>query len=166
MNRHTKLAARLASALIVAIGIAVAWGAVLIWAGSVVSQFHRGYYVYEDIHVLHDGSPCIRRQSYTGRWEINYRDLDGRPIQLGDTNELLGADFREPIQPPALYEPQIPWSRRIAELSDLKRTNWYLVRDAKSMGHAYFVAFDTESKRRVGYISRARFTLTMPERYQ
>lgn len=168
MNSRIQTWPRLAAAIVVAIAVGTIWAVLLLWIGYFATQFRKSAQVYERIEVGRDGTPLIETRSSTNWLDVTYRTLDGRPIEFDSGKALPGASFPQPIKPPGLYEPAIPWSSRIAGLSDNQRPPiaWYLLRDAERIGHAYFVGYDRFSKLCVGYISRGGYTRAMPARDQ
>jgi len=168
MNGRKRVWRRVAAALVVAVAAGIVWGVVLFWAGYIVAQFGRKDQIQESIEILRDGTPVIESRSVTNWIDVSYRTFDGRPVEVDPERTLPGANLSPPIEPPGLYEPEIPWQSRIAGMSDFQRrpTAWYVVRDGETMGKAYLVGYDFMSKLLVGYIGRGGFSRALPPRDQ
>jgi hypothetical protein len=176
MNTRMRTWPHLAAALVVAVAIAVVWGVVLAWAGSLVEQWWQRngrVTVTEWVPVLRDGTPVIFSSHVIGDYvDSSCRTLDGQPLELEPDpdpylhieNLLQGAIFEKPIRPPELFHVPIHWRYRIADLFEHQRPRvyWYGVLEDAPLVRAYFVGYDALSKLRVGYIGRSGFRRSLP----
>lgn len=166
MIQRLQITSRVTTALIVAVALGVAWGAVLMWGGFFVTQFFGGATVYESITVRLDGTPVIQSQTLrNSTWlDATHRTLDGKTIEFDPRQEYSATGFIAPIQPPGLYETRLSWPERIAGASDYQRppVQWFVVRDDEVLGRVHFAGFDRESKSLVGYIGRKGYSRVVP----
>jgi len=65
---------------------------------------------------------------------------------------------------PGLLEYPITWRARLANTSDIANPPifWHFVRGPQLQGHAYFVGYDSVSKRVAGFIGRQGFSASLP----
>ncbi len=165
MNQRLQIISRVTTALVIAIALGVAWGAVAMWCGFIVTQFSSRPLVYEHIVVRLDGTPLIESQTYRNSMSLaeTYRTLDGKAVDA-KPRRYDDTWFNAPIQPPGLYETHLSWPERIAGTSDYQRppVQWFAVRDDEVLGRLYFAGFDDESKSLVGYIGRNGFSRIVP----
>jgi hypothetical protein len=158
---------RLAAAFLVAIGIASVWGLLLGWViGIVESRLSNRDGVYEVVSVRVDGTPLIETRSLRHWEDVSYRTLDGQPVPApnpGEFQTLSGAGLGVPPLPPGLFDVPMGWGQA-ESVSDSARppVSWYLVRDNKPEGHAYFVGYDEYTAVLVGYIGREGYRKTLP----
>ncbi|MCI0491575.1 MAG: hypothetical protein L0Z07_01405, partial [Planctomycetes bacterium] len=167
MNTRMRTWPHLAAALVVAVAIAVVWGVVPVWVGSLVAQWWQtNGRVIERVPVLRDGTPVVFSYDFGNPFNNSYRTLDGQPFDPEPDFEfqLQGAFFGKPIRPPGLFHVPIPWRNRITDFWGLRRPRvlWYGVLDDAPQVRAYFVGFDVLSKLRVGYIGRSGFRRSLP----
>jgi hypothetical protein len=167
MNRRTGTWSRVASTLILTIGIALFWSTIVVWAYYVVAQFWRIHgQVHESVQVAMDGTPVITSRSATDYLDTSFRTLDGQPLQNQREEWLTGASLNVPPKPPALWESPIGWSARIAGISDSQRppVSWYIIRDDGPEGRVYLAGYDETTKRLLGYLGRGGFRRSLPPR--
>lgn len=160
------IARRMVATLIVAIGVAVVWGLVVVWVASIVESWMRsGSLVYENVAVTRSGIPVIQSYSVADYQNITYRTLDGQPIEVGNNDSLRAAYLMQPVRPPRFFNSPLGWGQSLAA-SDFARPRggWYLVRDNEPRGRAYFVGYDEFSKMPIGYLGRQGFRRGMPPR--
>lgn len=158
------------AALVVASGVGVAWAIGLGWLGSLEdSLLSSRDQVYEDIYIAIDGTPVISVQSnaLVNTATLSRRTLDGKPWSLDYEHWLSGAYLGPRSLPPGLVELPLEWNEWGARLiggTDGRRppTAWYVIRDAKLVGHGYLAGYDAFSKLPIGYISRNGFRATAP----
>ena len=159
----------LLSAIIVAIGVAVVWGAVV----GIGSQFLAGWFgsgqtVRESLHITEDGSVLIVSVDYNGYVEGRrvYRTLEGEEVEVSDQHGTLGA-ARLPLSERGARIMHFPvdWAHRIGATQDYGNpaTYWFLICDPQYNGKAYYLVFDSVTRRRIGYADRAGFHQTPPE---
>ena len=147
----------LIASIIVAIGLAVLWAAVAGWGASFSRHFSWKNRSYENIRIAADGTPVIVTTS--GELDVSRRTLSGE-IWPSDYEKWLGAAyFRKPKKKPGLRETNLRWSQRFAGGTDGKKppTAWYILRNAESHGHVYFMGIDAASNLPIGYIGRNGF---------
>ncbi len=169
MKTQTRIWPRVCAALIVAVGIAVAWGLLAMWLGYFAYFSSRFNGIYESIYVLLDGTPIIESRSFSNYANVSYRTLDGKPIEQPDDNQYIPqSTFAPSRKPPGLFEEVVSWQSRIVGLNDYQRrpAMWYFVRSDEPIGSAYFAGFDQESSMPVGYIGRGGFSPVVPLRDQ
>ena len=122
MNTRRRTSSQIAAALVLTIGIAIVWGAVVIWPYSLVAQFIRlSGQVSETVQVAMDGTPVIVTRSYINYLDTSFRTLDGQPLPEQREEWLTGAIFPAPIRPPGVWENAAHWPGRIAGVSDTQR---------------------------------------------
>ena len=96
------------------------------------------------------------------RWaRRTFRDLQGNLVSLpGEDRRSRGIQsaFLKAQRPPPTDDVD-DWNLRIRAFADgmMPATFWYLISDGRAQGSAYFVGYDSESKRRVGFIGTAGF---------
>jgi len=158
------------AALVVAGGVGVAWAVGLRWLDSLEdSLLSSRDQVYEDIYIAVDGTPVISVQSNTlvNTATLSRRTLDGKPWSVDYEHWLGGAYLGPRNLPPGLVELPLEWNAWGARMiggTDGRRppTAWYVIRDAKLVGHCYLAGYDAFSKLPVGYLSRNGFRATAP----
>lgn len=133
----------------------------LAWLSNVLSPIWNGPTQFHDqIQVTEDGEAVI--QSGNNR-EINFRQLDGTPIQnsVGVQSKFVqqSAGFSKPI----VFEP-LSWSNRMSSFGDFQRplTCWYLVNPPHLKCRAFFVGYGKSTRQLVGYIGIQGFMSTPP----
>jgi hypothetical protein len=164
MRTRTRIWPRLAAALVMALAAGVVWGFATAWTGYLASQlWGTRDAVYEYLNVTRDGTPVIT-SSTTGTVYETLRKLDGTPYAVENLEWLGPASFLSFPKVPGLIELPVPWSQRIAGMSDSQRppTSWYLLRDDMPLGRAYFIGYDERSRLRVGYLGREGFRSETP----
>lgn len=170
MARRRQIGLRLAVASVVAVGLAVAWGTVAMWAGVFVVQFQYRAQVYENILVRADGTPVVQTQQLRNyRWsDQTYRTLDGKVVEVGTSDQLPATSFASRDKPPGLFEYNFHWAERLAGVGGGQPTSalWFAVRDDQPLGRVYLVGYDSKSNALVGYIARNGFGRALPPRDQ
>lgn len=160
------LARRMSSALIVAIGIAIAWGMIVAWSGTIVSNWlpSDAYRPpYENITVTRSGSVVIASHAADNYQEITYRTLDGQHVEIDKNDYLQPAGLSPPEKPLRFVSFPLGWgSSWGASDFDRPRGSWYLVSDSRQIGRAYFVGYDQFSKLLIGYLGRQGFRGSLP----
>jgi hypothetical protein len=166
MNKRSVTWSRLAAALIVAVGLQVAWGVFLAYTSAMVySMWLTGNQYYETLGITKDGTPVISSRSYTNYLDWSYRTLDGKPLPVQkDEDFITPAMLAEPLKPPRFYEYPIAWGSRVDGISMEQpiKAAWYIVRDGRPDGRCYLAAYDEKSKLCIGYIGRKGFRRTLP----
>jgi hypothetical protein len=158
------------AALVVAIGVGVAWAVALLWLDTAEdSLLSSGDRVYENLYVAVDGTPVIGVESnaLVNTVAVSRRTLDGKSWPV-DYEYWLGSAYLGPRNlVPRLIELPLQWNEWGARMiggTDGRRppTAWYVVRDDKLVGHCFLAGYDAFSNLPVGYIGRNGFRMTPP----
>jgi len=166
MSSPSAIVRPLVLALLVALGVGLAWAALVGWSAAVVEQFARSDRLRKYVHVRIDGTPLVRTylsDNYRyGDWTES--TLDGEPVEIqAGQPSLSGARLRlpEPAHP-WLFHPG--WNRRIFSFSDGGHPPvfWYFLYDGKLGGRGYWVGYDSRTKALVGYIGARGFQQEKP----
>lgn len=153
-----------ASALVVAIGLAAAWFVLIGWVyGIVASHFERHDGVFESVVVQLDGTPLVETRSRARYEDVTYRALEGQAVSIKHEYWLEAAGLPPMVRPPGLFEMPIGWGQTMST-SDFGRApiDWYLVRNGETFGHAYFVGYERYTAALVGFIGRNGFRRSLP----
>jgi hypothetical protein len=158
MSKPLPLGRSLLLSLVLALGVACAWGAAMLWIVSAANSAGRG--TYEILYLRRDGEPVILR--YVDDVSRGVFTLDGEPVKA-DVNNLLYPHYVQP-RPLDAGPFGVGWDARLAAASDQRQppTYWYLVHNGQANGRAYGVGYDAISKRLVGYFGRRGFSQTLP----
>jgi hypothetical protein len=150
-------------AVMLSFGFAAAWGIIGMWAVEVFELMFAAKDV-EDLHFLTDGTPCISHRSAGENQIGRYTDLQGNPITLAEDQDTWPGTLLAAKLPERRHDGNVPWRDRIYPLGDGRSptTRWFFVSDGHRDGTAYFVAYDTETKTRIGYLGLAGFRPTPP----
>jgi hypothetical protein len=164
MSARFRILPALCLAAVLALGLQVAYALVLIWCGAVGSQFFPSDDSFQSLRYLADGTPLIVTHSFGRHYDYSVETLDG---------EMLP---REALQDQALstrFAGRRPrsaghgWPARIRGINDgrIPPVFWYLIHTEDADGRAYFVGYESETKRCIGYIgvSGARLEKPPPE---
>jgi hypothetical protein len=165
MNTRTATSLQVAATLILTIGIAIVWGALLLFSYSwLVPYIRPASQISESVQVTMDGTPVIVSRSAANHLDTSFRALDGQPLPNQREEWLTGAGLTGPRRPPGLWESPVRWTERVTGLSDALRPpiSWYLIRDDEPIGRAYLVGYDEYAKLPIGYFGRAGFRREMP----
>jgi len=161
MQKPTAVVRCLVLGLILTVGLALAWG--VVWSSlwiAVERQFAdqtRKPTTYEQFLVRTDGTPAINTISHANYNNQNLRSLDGQPLERW--GQLQSGNLPGPAQ----FDDRVlrtDWPSRIIRWDSDARGSperWYLIDDARAQGHAWFEAFDTVTKQRIGYLGRRGF---------
>jgi len=156
---------KLISAGVIAVGLTVVWAVTTGWTSRLITDLLKSKEkTCEYLHIATDGTPLIT--TYVGG--INglqtTRKLDGTAVELDNRNLLLHCPLHAEPPMPGLVPYPMPWKHRLGNTSDLEKppVYWHFVRDEKQQGHAYFVGYESISKRLAGYIGRQGFRTSLP----
>jgi hypothetical protein len=165
ISKRSPLAVSLGLALLLALGIGVAWAAVVAFRGSMVDDWLSRDREYRNVQVLFDGTPMVWSYlpgDYSARvWHT----LDGKKIP--DEDRAMGTlpggylpGLRQYWEVPRI----LSWHQRLAILSDYRDrpTYWFFIHSGMWDGSGYFEGFDSKSKLRVGYLGTAGFRDDVP----
>lgn len=175
MTKRTPIFLPLILAVILAVGLALAWTAISAWSYSLLTT-GRGYVDWETIQVDWDGTPLIQKYSNDTQ-EQSYRTLEGEKLKkdrVKGIRTLLPASF---VGSRALDAIEFPLAdlARIQPIPDPNYDNsqadndekrpmkfWYFVHDGKREGKGYFAGFDSKTKQSIGYLGREGFRRDVP----
>jgi len=166
MSKRTPILRPVLLVLLLALGGGIVIGNIVIWCATTIDRLVNPPTQNPSLSIEPDGTPVIVR--YLGRLggKREYRTLDGEVLSGGHYRESLqGATLRGP-DTQARYERRSDWHERIIPFTDYASppTYWYFVHDGKREGRGYFVAFDSVSKLRLGYLARGGFSAGLPPR--
>ncbi|MFO0895942.1 MAG: hypothetical protein U0836_00815 [Pirellulales bacterium] len=151
-------------ALVVALGVAVAWGSLTGFVLGMVQQSRSRNEQSDQLCVTRQGEPVIYRSQTKGD-PIVLLDLDGKPLANQSANDLAYLNFVS-SGPLASWLMGVPWrSRLVAEMvPQVPRSAWYLIHDGQVNGRAYGVGYDLGANRPMAYFSRQGFSQELPDR--
>jgi len=157
---------RVLAFLVLVVGFVLLWAFVAQTITMVAGSFASSPVMrdYEELIVDTENRILIQTR-VGGEWSVRrYRTLDGESVELSDDPTLNATRTARPYRTPGLFEWQFSWDQRIAGMTDYQAppVYWVLMRDAKKPGRAYFVGYDSVSRFRVGFISRAGFQTDVP----
>ena len=162
-------------ATVLGIGIGTVWAFVGAIGIETYEDRLRGSQVYESLQIQSDGTPIIesrptssRTYGYGAQRRTVHRTLEGGQVEI-DSNAawLRGVTLEFPTKRPGRWwEPS--WQSRIASYPDKPQPSvyWFFMTDdlGRSGGAGYFVGYDIETKRLVGYIDQGGFRADKPPR--
>jgi hypothetical protein len=160
--RKLSLLRQLPWAATLATGFGTLWFALVIWlATSIQDALWRGNQPpEEDLVVKSDGTLLIQSTPPQNQSLATYRDLSGRVQDAPDNNDLISAMHMSDEHPlPGSLSPHRGWDQRLRLFVDEHEptVTWFFVHDGKTEGAGYFVGYERESNRRVGFIGLAGF---------
>lgn len=166
MFRNTLLS-RMSIALMLMIGVSVAWGFVVLWGGMIYSAIFPNQGVYQRIVYGSNGTPVIETAAYYTIQPSVYTDLDGR--EYSDLDE----DWQNTRHQAATLVPvvsrdgvsRIPVGSRMSVFHSTTQpaTLWYFIHSGTETGGGWFEGYSTETRRLTGYIGVNGPTTTRPE---
>jgi hypothetical protein len=152
-------------AIILFLGIAVAWIAVLTWCIEMtrnrfvtdVDDIERAYVI------LCDGTPVLRSMNRRNYEDTAYESLDGKKMEIPKNQPILqGAGLAGPRNEAASADPWISEERIVSIYANRKAAYWYFVSEGKAKDSGYFVGFDQKTNRCLGYIGLRGSSDTRP----
>ena len=162
MLARMSLVPRLWLALWLATGLILVWLMLALVGARVYEEINRaGWSVDMFVH-RPDGTPAIK-SFHLGDATSSWRTLEGRPLTVRDGEPTLdGAQLRGPIDRRRFREPG--WSERTEPFFDGRKppADWYFLHDGKPAGWGYFVGYDHNSRKRIGYLGRLGFRSDLP----
>lgn len=166
MRRRYYVVTSLLLGLVLAIGFAVAWGAAMIWCGSVIDSVNRGDQVRRDLYFLSDGRPVIVTYAFSGYQTTAIRTLEGEQLPESAQQRLTYPSYLSVPKEEESWLLPMGWSERIVGMNDggVPPVYWYLIHDGQPSGRAYLAGYHSRSERLVGYIGRGGFRTTLPPR--
>jgi hypothetical protein len=169
MSKHYAIIQPVVMATILALGFGCVMFLLGAWViGIAVEATRSRQWVSEDVLILNDGNPVISRNtSSNGRWYSEYRDVGGKKVEGKVAQDTLSAVVLEAPDDARRYNCfPMDASYRVASYSFQQQNHsycWYCVHDGRREGKAYFVGFDGESKRLIGYLGRNGFNEQRPK---
>ena len=110
--------------------------------------------------VKSDGTPLVQKTQWMNEYApaISYRDLNGGEQASPEQSDILpGLNLSGEHRAPDTFTGHLGWEQRLQEFFSEKEpnVNWFFVHDGKAYGAGYFVGYEGESNRRVGFIGLA-----------
>ncbi len=145
-----------------AIGFGTVWSIVGAWLYAAIDSVRQGAQgnTYEQLVVRSDGTPLIHSYRFDNLSLSTYRDLSGRVQEPPDgTHVLYGAYMPGERGTPGFFADALGWQERLEVFVNEKEPTvlWYFVHDGKPEGAGYFVGYERDSNRRVGFIGLLGF---------
>jgi hypothetical protein len=154
--RDKALIRRLLLSGVLAAGFVPVWGVLGLWAFTVINDLEGNLQQPPRLQIQPDGTPLIVDRT---PGKTTFHDLDGNSVPPPEESAQWGRGLTLlPARKPLTGDVD-DWAVRIRAFADgaLPATYWYFMTDGRSEGSAYFVGYDSESKRRVGFIGTAGF---------
>lgn len=151
-------------ALVVALGVAVAWGSLAGFVLNMVQQLRSRDQQSEQLYVTRYGEPVVYRTSQDVQ-RVELLDLDGKPLGNQSAADLVQLPYVGRL-PYSSWPIGLPWrSRLVAEMiPQVPRSAWYLIHDGQVNGRAYGVGYDLGANRPMAYFGRQGFSREIPKR--
>lgn len=145
-----------------AIGFGTVWAVVGAWLYSAIDGARQGAQgnTYEQLVVRSDGTPLIHSYRLDNMSISTYRDLSGREQKAPDFADVLqGMHLAGEHGKPGVFTDTLGWERRLEVFVNEREPGvlWYFVHDGRPEGAGYFVGYERESNRRVGFIGLLGF---------
>ena len=161
------IVSQLASATVLAIGLTVVWAVASTWCWNLSKGLFRSgeQTDREQLMVTFAGEPLIVTNIGGSSNHSVCRKLDGTPVEYDGRRDILYPQKLEAsVGELGLLNLPFTWQQRLGNTSDLANppVYWHLVRNSREEGHAYFVGYDSISKRKVGYLARNGFRASLP----
>ncbi|WLD14786.1 hypothetical protein [Planctellipticum variicoloris] len=166
MFRNTLLS-RMGVALVLSIGVSVAWGLIVLWGGMITAAIFPNQGTYQRIVYGSNGTPVIETATYYATQPSEYKDLDGG--EYSDSDE----DWRNTMYESANLVPivsrdgvgRIPVGSHISVFHSTTQpaTLWYFIHSGTETGGGWFQGYSAETRRFTGYIGVNGPTATRPE---
>jgi hypothetical protein len=156
---------RFCIALILSTGFALVWGVLIGWLHelrSTVSGPQQGP-GWQQLVLLPDGELAVERVASGRESQFTYSALSGEPILTPvDRSRLVAGGTLWPSPPE--FRPGGPGLRqRVFVAASSGTEHWYYVaRQTGTKGRAYLVGYDTQTRRRIGYLARNGFQSDAP----
>jgi hypothetical protein len=168
-----KIVGPLVLATVLATGIATAWGVIAVWSIAMVDQTRRSERLTHGITVRADGTPLIQHGRFirgpVSDYRVEYFSLDGDPVDASDVRGIYGASLRMKERQDPTGRP--PWSQRVLQFhpghdptASEHPAIWYFIHDGRNDGRGYFVGYELEGNRCVGYLGTSGFSREKPSR--
>ena len=144
-------------AVTLAIGFGTVWTLAGVWLFAAIDSARQGREgdAYEQLVVRSDGTPLIESTPRDNLSQSTYRDLGGRAEEPPDQSHMLPqVPMAGEHGKPGFFAGQPGWEHRLKYFVNEQEptVHWYFVHDGKPEGAGYFVGYERESNRRVGFI--------------
>ncbi len=160
--RKFSLLRQLVWAATLATGFGTLWFVVVIWLTTSIDEAWRGgrqnWPTREEFVVRSDGTPLIRSTPWENYSNATYRDLNGGTQAVPDREKLVPAVYMAGNhRAPDMWSGHPTWPQRLNVFVNEREPSvtWFFVHDGKPEGAGYFVGYERESNRRVGFIGMA-----------
>ncbi|NLS95370.1 MAG: hypothetical protein GXX96_24780 [Planctomycetaceae bacterium] len=165
MPRDQKVGRPLILALVITVGLGVAWAWLAVSAGVTVEQFLPSHYVSRLLTVVADGTPYI--SFYQRDCGSQAQDLDGKQVELeGPESTINGAQLDNGAKPAVHWSWAPPGWNSLAKtfyVSGMREQLWYMIHDGQREGRAYFVGYDRTTCQCLGYLGLSGWQQELPE---
>lgn len=159
MLKRSTLFQSLVLTLILSLGFGIFWSMAVAWVWQIAEEVVNASAVRENLQFLEDGTPVVQYYLSNRYAAWQYRDLEGRPLDLGmDVHQLtvlsLAGSTHEGDTPG-----RIGWEHRLRPFSDQHQPAqfWFFVTDGRAEGRAYFVGYDSLTNIRTGFVGTKGF---------
>lgn len=148
-------------AAILGTGFGTIWFLLAIWLTTAAQEALRGgrpkWPPQDELIFMSDGTPLIVTTEWVenNRVTTTYHDLNGGKVAQPDRENLLPAiSMAGEHDRPGRFSSRAAWQQRLKQFINEREpgVNWYFVHDGKEDGAGYFVGYQRESNRRVGFI--------------
>jgi hypothetical protein len=155
---------QLAWAATLATGFGTVWFMLVIWLATSIQDSWQGrkgkWPDREQLVVKSDGSLLVQVNQWKDNYSpaISYRDLNGGQQASPEQSDLVpGLNPPGKLRTSDEFIGDLGWEQRLTEFFSEKEptVNWFFVHDGKADGAGYFVGYERESNRRVGFIGLA-----------
>jgi hypothetical protein len=163
MKTRSELLKSLALAILLAVGAGVAWGCLVGWGASILSDLVSSGGSHEDLCFLRDGTPLVSSyegHNYQGR---KFRTLDGKAIEVESDSLANGDQLNGPEYLGTSFT-AVQWRDRVHCIyNDYSRSEiWYFIHDGQKHGHAFLAGYDKGTRSKIGYIGTGGFCADEP----
>ena len=162
--RKFSLLRQLVWAATLATGFGTLWFVPAVGLATLIEYVWQGGWRYgarqDVLMVRSDGTPLIRTFPADNRSVVTDRDLKGDVQDAASIDEFLpGVYLSGAGRAPGFFSSRIGWEQRLIALGNQQEpaVTWYFLDDGKLHGAGYFVGYDSENNRRVGFIGLAGF---------
>jgi hypothetical protein len=152
-------------AVMLAIGLAVAWGFLVVIGVETYESSRQRTGFSENLGILRDGTPLILHRTHAVHGRPTYRTLDGQDFVLGKDDAWLPA-----VKLPTIKTDVRPWGERswfyrmLALHGQGTSASWYFMAydSGERCGTGYFEIFDARELQHVGYLGVSGFMKEPP----
>lgn len=157
MSRHSGWFAHLLLACTLAVGVETAWMLLVGAVASASPSWWLGFDDYEYAFFLRDGTAVIARQETGESGKLDYRDPQGNVIAEEATRRQSGTVLLPGGRAQERSLGGLNWADRIKSFCDYQTPAgyWHFVHDGQRDGAGYFVGFNSETNKQIGYIGRS-----------